>query len=110
MSEVRTIAQKKVKARKWHKCDSCGMVIIPRFEYWRLFLKDGHRVYVWKEHDTFQEAAKIIWDSYSHYTEEWPLISEVEIEDVKAVVDEDRILAILVFGPDRVREADAINY
>lgn len=105
MSHIQTIAYKKVKARKWHKCDSCGMIIIPRFEYWRYFLKDGRLVYVWKEHDTCREAAKIIWDHLPYYTEEWSLISEVGIEDVKLVVEKDKILAILVFGSDRVKEA-----
>ena len=101
---IKTVCSEKITARKMHRCDSCGSMIVPRDEYWRFFCVDNGRGYTWKEHTSCRKAARIIWDNWSHFEYEFPVISEVDDEDVASVILEDKGLALLVFGPKRVKQ------
>lgn len=107
-SLIQTVCTEKRTARAMHRCDSCDRSILIKEEYWRFFIVDNRKGYTWKEHASCRKAAQIIWDSWSHWQDEFPVISEVDDEDVASVVTQNRVLALLVFGSTRVRKAEEI--
>ncbi len=51
------------KAKKPHRCDSCGGTIKIGHTYVRARIVDGGEAWVWKAHGDCQEAGQILWNN-----------------------------------------------
>lgn len=95
---VEVISEREVRARKRHRCDSCGRAIKPGERHNVQACKDGD-FYTFRSHLACFRAANIVYFAAGMYPEDGlPLVSDMETEDREVVAAEDQDAFIAIWG------------
>lgn len=92
------IAEREQKARKRHRCDSCGRAINPGDRY-LVHINNDYGFSVFKSHIACNAASNIIYYAAGLYPYDGlPLVSNMELEDRETIAEEDQDVFIAIWG------------
>lgn len=96
---MEVISKRTPKARKPHRCDSCGRAIQTGERHYAQACKDGD-FYTFRSHTACFRAAHIIYFAAGPHAYDGclPLVSDMEPEDREIIAAEDQDVYIAIWG------------